>query len=106
MCMDLMMVLTKVYRDSHRKHTANTKQDIQYPDTTDHTRSKRRSRAPLCYMLRVCCFVVFVYLLCVGFCSVHVLCDCVFVVCFFVVVFCWCFCVSILCVQSYAVSKE
>ena len=45
--MDIMMELTQVYRDSHREHTTNTKQDNQHPETTDHTRSKQRNIAPV-----------------------------------------------------------
>ena len=94
MCMDIVMVLTKVFRHSHRKHTTNLKQDIQHPDTTEHTRSKHRNRAPLfkVYLLLLYC----VCFLCIWLCLF--LCGCVICfVCLFVVMFCcWCFCVSIL----------
>ena len=91
MCMDILMVLTKVYRDRHGKLTTNTQQYIQHPDTTDNTRSKLRTIAPSLFFHP---FFVFVCLLCV--------CFCVFVcLCLFVVVFNWCFlCIkTILCKQ-------
>ena len=88
MCMDIVMVLTKVFRHSHRKHTTNIKQDIQHPETTEHTRTKQRNRA--------CCFYVVVVVLCLFFLfRLSFVCDCV-CLCLFVVVFCWCFCVYIL----------